>query len=99
MQKLVAVGAGAVVVLLLLLAWIGGEVRYRNCLTEAELRNPIAAKWKPGHPGTAGEGIGGHPLGTPAPPPEPEPPEPAHFAFYGQKDRDAALNQCSHWPL
>ncbi|HEX6227904.1 MAG TPA: hypothetical protein VFZ41_00390 [Solirubrobacterales bacterium] len=27
---------------LLLLAWIGGELHYRSCLTEAELRHPVA---------------------------------------------------------
>lgn len=24
-----------------LMAWIGGELRYRNCLAEVELRNPV----------------------------------------------------------
>lgn len=87
-----AVAAGVVGVLLL--AWIGGEIHYRNCITEAELRNPVAARWKPGY---SGGGIGGYKLGES--PPEPRPSEPAHYAFYGQRDRSEALDQCSRWPL
>lgn len=94
MQRLVAVGVGAVVVLLLMLAWIGGEVHYRNCLTKAELSHPVAEHWMPGHPEETS--IGGGPLNQP---PESRPAEPAHFVFYGQQDRNAALNECSRWPF
>jgi ABC-type phosphate transport system auxiliary subunit len=40
----VAVAVGLVAVIgLVLLAWIGGELHYRNCITEADLRYPAAA--------------------------------------------------------
>ena len=39
--RIVAAVAGlAVLVVLLLLAWIGGELHHRNCLAEADLRYP-----------------------------------------------------------
>jgi hypothetical protein len=91
MQKVLAIAIGAVLVVFCLLAWIGSEAHYRSCLTEAELRHPVAAHWMPGNL-EEGEGIGG-------PPSAPGPPESPHFAFYGQRDRDAALDQCSHWPF
>jgi hypothetical protein len=36
----------ATVIALVLLAWIGGELHYRNCLQNAELRYPVA--YQPG---------------------------------------------------
>ena len=38
----VAVAAGTAVIALCLLAWIGGELHYRNCLQGVELRYPVA---------------------------------------------------------
>jgi hypothetical protein len=39
--RVVAAVAGlAVLIVLLLLAWIGGELHHRNCLAEADLRYP-----------------------------------------------------------
>lgn len=93
MQKVPPGLIGIAVLALVLLAWIGGEVHYRNCLTEAELRNPVAARWKPGHRETT---IGGVPLGQPQ---ESGPAEPGHFVFNRQQDRDTALGQCSRWPF
>lgn len=93
MQKALPWLMGIAVLTLILLAWVGNEVHYRNCLTEAELRNPVAAHWKQGHRETT---IGGVPLGQPQ---ESRPAEPAHFVFYGQQDRDAALDHCSRWPF
>lgn len=94
MQKALAIALGAILVAFCLLAWIGGEVHYRNCLTGAELRHPVAGHWMPGH--SEETSIGGGPLNQP---PESRPAEPAHFVFYGQRDRDEALDQCSRWPF
>jgi hypothetical protein len=41
-RSVAVVGAVAGVLLLLLLAWIGGESHYRSCLTHAELTHPVA---------------------------------------------------------
>ncbi len=39
----VAVGLAGLIVVLLLV-WIGGELHYRNCLAEVELRHPVAVQ-------------------------------------------------------
>ena len=41
-RSVAVAGAVAGVLLLLLLAWIGGESHYRSCLAHAELANPVA---------------------------------------------------------
>jgi hypothetical protein len=42
-SRSVAVAIGlAGLIGLLLLAWIGGELHYRSCLAEVELRHPVA---------------------------------------------------------
>lgn len=38
----ISVATGAVLGALCLLAWIGGELHYRNCLQAADLRYPVA---------------------------------------------------------
>jgi hypothetical protein len=43
-RSVAATLAAAGVIALLLLSWIGGELHYRNCLAEAELRHPVAAQ-------------------------------------------------------
>jgi hypothetical protein len=41
-KQSVAVALGiAGLIAVLLLVWIGGELRYRNCLAEVEIRNPV----------------------------------------------------------
>ena len=53
-QRSVAVVAClAALLFFVLLAWIGGELHYRNCVTEAELRYPVA--YRQGGEGAAGE--------------------------------------------
>jgi hypothetical protein len=37
----IAIGIGGLIVVLILL-WIGGEMHYRNCLEEVELKHPVA---------------------------------------------------------
>jgi hypothetical protein len=39
----IAVGVAGLIVILLLL-WIGGELHYRNCLEEVDLKHPVALK-------------------------------------------------------
>ncbi len=44
-QKLAAIAAGvAFLLIVLLLAWIGGESHYRSCLAEVEARYPVSAR-------------------------------------------------------
>jgi hypothetical protein len=44
-SRTVAAAIGLVVLLLVvLLAWIGGELHHRGCLAEAELRYPLAER-------------------------------------------------------
>jgi hypothetical protein len=40
-KAFVAAAAVAVLLALLLLAWIGGELHYRSCVADAEARNPV----------------------------------------------------------
>ena len=47
----IAVAASVAVIALCLLAWIGGELHYRNCLQSVELRYPVAS--------SEGNGLGG----------------------------------------
>ena len=44
----------AVVAAIGLLAWIGGELHYRNCLAEAELKNPNGFAYAAPYPGSPG---------------------------------------------
>jgi len=37
----IAIGVAGLIVVLLLF-WIGGELHYRNCLAEVELKHPVA---------------------------------------------------------
>lgn len=37
----VAIGIGGLI-FIVLLVWIGGELHYRNCLEEVELKHPVA---------------------------------------------------------
>jgi hypothetical protein len=39
----IAIGIAGLIVVLILV-WIGGELHYRNCLEEVELKHPIALK-------------------------------------------------------
>ena len=39
----IAIGVAGLIVVLLLF-WIGGELHYRNCLEEVELKHPVALK-------------------------------------------------------
>ncbi len=84
----VAVGAAAAVIALCLLAWIGGELHYRNCLQGVELRYPVA--YEPGRANSSGslrrrlEASQGN--------------LPAHFAFYEKPERNRAISSCSRWP-
>jgi hypothetical protein len=39
----VAIGIGGLI-FIVLLVWIGGELHYRNCLAEVELKHPVALK-------------------------------------------------------
>jgi hypothetical protein len=39
----IAVGVAGLIVILLLL-WIGGELHYRNCLEEVDLKHPVVLK-------------------------------------------------------
>ena len=39
----IAIGVAGLIVVLLLF-WIGGELHYRNCLAEVELKHPVALK-------------------------------------------------------
>lgn len=87
-DRLSSCGAAAVVLalcLFALLAWIGGELHYRNCLANAELRYPVA--YQPGR----GNGFGENPWAAGD---EPR----AHFAFYKKAQRDRAIAGCSRWP-
>jgi hypothetical protein len=53
-KRSVAIAMGVVVlVMLLLLAWIGGEQHYRACLDRVALEYPVAAE---GSPSSAGAG-------------------------------------------
>jgi hypothetical protein len=44
----------AVVAAVALLAWIGGELHYRNCLAKAELENPNGYSYVTPNPSNAG---------------------------------------------
>ncbi len=44
----------AVIAAIVLLAWIGGELHYRNCLAEAELKNPNGFAYAAPDPRTPG---------------------------------------------
>lgn len=66
------------------LVWIGGELHYRNCLQNAELRYPVA--YQPGRGNGFGENLW-------AAGDEPR----AHFAFYKRSDRSKAIAGCSRW--
>ncbi|HWO16967.1 MAG TPA: hypothetical protein VNM89_09685 [Solirubrobacterales bacterium] len=82
-----AVAALAVVVALLLLGWIGGELHYRNCLANVELRYPVAyqqAAPNPRNPYAEQFGLGGG--------------VEAGFAFHDRADRNDAIAACSRWP-
>ena len=77
---------------LALLAWIGGELHYGNCLTSAELHYPVA--YEPGKKPNAEtenpfleKSLSGSSPGAVA-----------HFAFYHQAQRNQALAACSRWP-
>jgi hypothetical protein len=39
----IAIAIGGLI-LVLLLFWIGGELHYRNCLEEVDLKHPVAVK-------------------------------------------------------
>jgi hypothetical protein len=39
----IAIGIAGLIVVLLLF-WIGGELHYRNCLEEVDLKHPVALK-------------------------------------------------------
>lgn len=39
----IAIGIAGLIVVLLMF-WIGGELHYRNCLAEVELKHPVALK-------------------------------------------------------
>ena len=39
----IAIGVAGLIVVLIL-CWIGGELHYRNCLEEVDLRHPVALK-------------------------------------------------------
>ena len=39
----IAIGIAGLIVVLLMF-WIGGELHYRNCLEEVELKHPVALK-------------------------------------------------------
>lgn len=67
------------------LVWIGGELHYRNCLQNAELRYPAA--YQPGRGNGYGENLW-------AAGDEPR----AHFAFYKRTERSQAISGCSRWP-
>jgi hypothetical protein len=79
---MIAAGA-ALLIALVLLGWIGGELHYRNCLSEVNLRHPVGyspARGNPANPYSSGSG-------------------PATFSFYPNKQaRDEALNACSRLP-
>ena len=66
-----------------LLAWIGGEMHYRNCLANVELRYPVAYR----------QVEGGNPL-NPYLDIGPQP----HFVFHERADRNEAIAGCSRWP-
>jgi hypothetical protein len=75
----------AAVIALVLLAWVGGELHYGNCLANAELRYPAA--YGPTRSGNVyleatGEGRSG----------------PPRFVFYDRAHRSAAIDDCSRWP-
>jgi len=43
----VAIGIGGLI-FIVLLVWIGGELHYRNCLEEVELKHPVALQQNAG---------------------------------------------------
>jgi hypothetical protein len=52
----IAIGIGGLIVVLLLF-WIGGELHYRNCLAEVELKHPVALNQGAGQVGEREEAI------------------------------------------
>ncbi len=52
----IAIGVAGLIVVLLLF-WIGGELHYRNCLEEVELKHPIALKQTAGQIGEREDAI------------------------------------------
>jgi hypothetical protein len=76
------VTAFAVAAGLALLAWIGGELHYRNCLASVELRYPGAYQMDGKEPGQYGDWRT----------------VPPHFVFYREADRNNAIASCSRWP-
>lgn len=78
------VGASAVAIAVLaLLTWIGGELHYRNCLTSAELRYPVA--YQQGEPGSGRNSYLRAAQG-------------GSFVFYERENRNEAIAGCSRWP-
>jgi hypothetical protein len=77
--------AGAAVILICLLAWIGGELHYRNCLASADLRYPVA--YQQGKPGSGSYGKYAKAFGGEG-----------SLVFYEKAQRDRAISSCSRWP-
>jgi hypothetical protein len=67
----------------LALLWIGGEMRYRNCLLKADLRFPVAYQ-QPTDSFNPNLGR----FGGPRP----------HFVIPNAEARLSALGECSRWP-
>jgi hypothetical protein len=87
---LLAVAVLAVVAFLGVGSYIGGEMRYRNCLQRVELEYPTAFQARGENTAGEGLGLGGNQY-------EANEPEP-HFEFFRQGDREGAVSRCSPWP-
>lgn len=77
-----ALASACVLGVLALLAWIGGELHYRNCLANVELHYPVAYMPDGKEPGQYGSWRA----------------IPPHFAFYRGPERGEAIASCSRWP-
>jgi hypothetical protein len=84
---LIAAASVAAVAILALLAWIGGEMHYRNCLSSVEMHYPVAyheVAAENAYTQAADESLGIGPQ--------------SRFIFYRQPDRNKAIAACSRWP-
>lgn len=83
----IAAASVVAIAILALLAWIGGEMHYRNCLSNVELHYPVAyheVAAKNAYLQASREEFGIDPQ--------------ARFIFYRQADRNKAIADCSRWP-